>query len=111
MSTLRDQILAADDLKVIAVDVPEWGCTVHVRTMSGGERDAFEERQQRDPFKDIRARLAVLTVCDEEGNLLFTDADIPALTKKSAAALDRIFAAATKLNKFSKEDLDELQKN
>ena len=39
---LRETILAAQDSKRISVDVPEWGVTVYLRTLSGTERDAFE---------------------------------------------------------------------
>jgi hypothetical protein len=105
----KDQILSSDDLPRELVKVPEWGGEVYVRTMSGADRDAFEADFQRDRSKDIRAKLAVRVVCDRSGQRLFTDADIPALSNKSAAALDRIFAAAIKLNKISKDDVEELK--
>lgn len=107
----RDQILSADDLPKQVVPVPEWGGSVYVRTMSGTERDDFESAYLKDKTKDIRARLAVATVCDEQGNALFTPADIPALGKKSSAALTRIFEAAMGLNKLTSADVDALEGN
>ncbi len=107
---IRESILTADDLPRKPLTIPEWGVTVYVRTMTGSQRDAFEAAQIKDPYRDIRARMATYTVCDESGALLFTEADIPSLGAKSVRALDKIFALACRLNGVSKEDVDELKK-
>jgi len=107
----RTAILAVEDLPRLAVEVPEWGGRVYVRMMSAGERDAWESSIVASPDKDVRARLAVAVLCDENGEALFSAADIPAVSKKSGRALDRVFAAATKHNKMSRADIDELKKN
>lgn len=112
---LKDQILKADDLKRAPVEVPEWGCTVHVRAMSGRERDAWEQwlvdsKAKRD---NVRARYCCLTLVDEKGGRLFsdTDEDIEALGAKSAAALDRVFSAALALNAMSADEQESLEGN
>ena len=51
----RDQILGADDLVIQSIAVPEWKGTVFIRTLTAGEHDRFEGRQQKDPFTDVRA--------------------------------------------------------
>lgn len=107
----RDSILAAKDFETETVEVPEWGGSVCVRMMSGRERDRFEADQRRDPYRDIRARLAAATLCDEAGALLFTPADIEALAAKSSKALDRVFDAAVRINKLSAADVEDLAKN
>lgn len=119
----RDAILQAQDLPHEDVEVPEWGGAVRVRALTGAERDAFEQSivEQRTAGKpgasvkmnmrNIRAKLVALTVVDGEGNRLFTDRDADLLGKKSAAALDRVFAVAQKLSGISPEDVDELAKN
>ncbi len=93
-------ILAADDLPRESVTVPEWGGEVLVRTMTGTERDAFEssllEKDKR--MENMRARLVSLTLCDETGERMFSDDEVTALGKKSAIALDRVFAVAQRLN-------------
>lgn len=107
----RDEILAAADRPIVLVDVPEWGGAVFVRSISGAERDAFELSWAADKT-NIRAKLAAVCCCDESGDPLFDHADdIAALGDKSGAALDRVFDAATKLNKFTDKDIDELEKN
>lgn len=108
MSLSRDQIFAADDLRIEKVECPEWGGEVYVKLMSGSERDRFEISHTANPDKDIRARLIVSTVCDCTGVLLFTPADTESIGGKSSAVLDRIFSAAIKLNRIRKEDVDDL---
>lgn len=106
----RDQILAAQDLPTVDVEVPEWGGTVRVRMMTGGERDAFEAgtitrhgRKIEQNLVNIRARLVALCVVDEKGQRLFSEADAVALGQKSAAALNRVFNAAQQLNALTEE--------
>lgn len=106
----RDQILAAEDLPTTKVDVPEWGGVVNVRTMTGAQRDELEIAAQRDK-QNIRARVAFLTMIDENGEPLFTRKDIDALGKKSATALDRVYEAAMSHNKVSDKDIAELEGN
>ena len=60
---------------------------------------------------DFRARFAVLVASDGEGNALFTAADIPALTAKSSSALERILLAGMKLNRWTEQDIADLEKN
>tara|TARA_R110002020_G_scaffold273792_1_gene488961 strand:+ start:7857 stop:8204 length:348 start_codon:yes stop_codon:yes gene_type:complete len=111
----KDAILKADDLPKELVDVPEWGGSVYVRTLRGNERDNFEQslvgKKQKTSLENVRARFAVLTICDESCTRLFTDADAKALGEKSAAALDRVFAVAQRLNGFSEKDASELSQN
>ena len=112
----REAILGADDLPREKVDVPEWGGAVYVRTMTGAERDKYEAELLATEDKtarlvNIRARLAGLTVCDEAGKRVFADGDIEALGAKSAAALDRIFPVAMRLNGLSATDVEGLEKN
>jgi hypothetical protein len=108
---LRSKILEANDRPNRALPIPEWGCTVYIRTMSAGERDRYEAAHLANPYQDARARLAAETVCDELGNKLFTADDVAAISQKSCKALDRIFAAAMHHNGVTKDDIDELKKN
>ncbi len=106
----RDQILQANDLPRERVDVPEWGGVVYVRTMTAQERDDFEQstlgEDGRPSMGNIRARLAVCTVVDEDGNRLFEDGDAEALGRKSASAVNRIFEVAQRLNRLRADDVD-----
>lgn len=114
----RDAILGADDLQYEDLDVPEWGGIVRVRSLSGAERDNYEASMRLQRGKEfianmanVRAKLVVRCVVDEDGKRLFTDNDAPALGEKSAAALDRVFEVAARLSRLSDEDVDELAGN
>lgn len=114
----RDDILMAQDLPTERVAVPEWGGEVIVRGLTAAERDAFEQsivetrgKNTRMNLKNIRAKLVAMTVVDEQGDRIFSDEDAELLGKKSAAALDRIFAVAQRLSGLRPEDVDELAGN
>lgn len=118
----REKILNAVDVKTEEVSCPEWGGSVIVRGMTAGERDKWEAslfstKQHGKNFEiiankdNLRAKFVAASAVDEKGNLLFTVGDIDALTRKSAAPMDRLFAVAQRLSGMSNEDVEELEKN
>jgi len=111
-------ILAAQDLPVEEIEVPEWGGWVDIKTLTAAERDTFEgeivQRNGRDVrtnVRNIRAKLVAATLVDEGGRALFTLGDVEALGQKSARALDRIFAKASELAGMRESDVQELAEN
>lgn len=117
--SLRDEILQSDDLPTEQHYVPEWGVTVYLRTMTGAQRDAFEaslyttdkQGNRQASFENMRARLLARVMVDEGGERLFDhrkDSEIVALGGKSAAALDRLFDRAQKLNGIGDEDVEDM---
>lgn len=107
----RNSILNANDARTERIPVPEWDGEVCIRAMSGRQRDQFEQRARGQDLTNIRAFVVCLCACDESGKRLFTDSDVEALGDKNAAALDKIFWAALKLNRIGSGDIDELKKN
>jgi hypothetical protein len=111
----RDEILAALDVEKELVSVPEWGGDIYIKGMTGAERDKFEasiiSRNGKDAtvnMLNIRAKLASLTICDEGGKRLFTEADVMALSQKSAVALQRVFKVAQRLSGIGDDEVKEL---
>lgn len=114
----RDQILKADDTQTREVDVPEWGGTVRVKSLTGRERDAFEEstiqgqgKKVRQNMTNFRAKLVALSVVDEENHVIFSQKDVAFLGIKSAAALQRVFNVAAELSGMTEKDVEELTEN
>jgi hypothetical protein len=102
MALSKAKILAAKDVKLSeAIPVPEWGGDVYVRTISGTERDKFEEAYSEQKMKAFRVRFLVLTLADESGERLFGDADIDALGNKSSVVINRLFDKAWQHNAFT----------
>lgn len=108
--TTSEIVNKQDARKWERVDVPEWGGYVNVRVMTANERDMLEVR-----FKDnrigARAYMAAMLCCNDDGEDLFTNEHIAMLEKKSALALDRIFAVAMRVNGMTDEAVAELEKN
>ena len=115
MSLTKEQILNSQDLTKEKIEVPEWGGVIFVRTMTGAERDSFEQGIVNDDrtanLSNIRAKLCALTVVDEEGKRIFTDDDVKGIGEKSSLVLDRVFQVAQKLNGISSADVEDLAKN
>ena len=111
----KAQILQASDTKQETVEVPEWGGEVIVAVMSGHARDRLEAsivgKNGGQNLQNIRAKYVAASLVDEKGDLLFSESDVQALGKKSAAALDRVFAVAQRINHITDDDVEELAKN
>lgn len=120
----RAALLTKEKLEVVKVDLGN-DEFVYVRQMTGHERDAFEQsllKKNRDSkgtvigyeqaTEDFRAKLAVLTICDENGTLLLNPVDFKVLSMSmSAKRLETIINKAQELNKISEEDKENLVKN
>ena len=119
----RETLLKRDELKTEKVEF-ENGDFVYVRQMTGRERDNFEQslvKESQDAkgnityersLSDFRAKLAVCTVCKENGDPIFLPGDYGALSKNiSAAKLEKIVNVAQRLNRITDEDKEALVKN
>lgn len=115
MATLtKDQILAADDLGLLKLTVPEWGGDVYIRVMTVGERDAYEnewQRKRETGVDDFRTKFLVRCLVDEKGNRLFDNGDVTRLAQKSARVMNRVWMAAMEHNNLSETTIEELAKN
>ena len=115
----RDQILAADDIKIEEVIVPQWSTTdpVCVKGMTAIDRDSLErdmfnpDGKLKEGFNNLRAKVSVRTICDEKGERAFTNDEWELLANKSAAAIEIIFPLAQRLSGLSKGDVEKLQGN
>lgn len=118
MILTREQILAAQDIRVERVEVPEWSGAVLVRGLTAAERDAFDlsatvEQDGRRVinFQQLRARLVAMSLVDEQGKRLFSDADVEILAAKSGAVIGRIFDVAMRLSGLTGQDIEEITRN
>ncbi len=115
----RQDIVAAQDIETETVDVPEWNGAVIVRMMSGADRDRFEQSlttvradgRREANLTNMRSKLVAMCLIDEEGRALFGPDEIDDLAKKSAAAIERVFIVAQRLNGLAPDDIGEARKN
>ena len=108
MALSKSAILSAGDVKLDKVNVPEWGGDVFVKTITGLDRDRFEDGYSEQKMKNFRSRFLVLTLCDEKGERLFTDSEVDELGKKSSLVINRLFEKSWSLNAFTNEAIDDL---
>lgn len=108
---LRSRILAANDIKIEKISIPEWGGDYYVKIISGTDRDAFEEGYAEQKMKAFRVRFLVLALCDENGERIFEDKDVVELGKKSSVVINRVFEDAWKINAFTPEAVETLGKD
>lgn len=120
----RKKLLAKQLLEVVKVELDN-DEFVYVRQMTGRERDRFELTLNKDikddkgnvvdvesDLEDFRAKLAVQTICDENGELILRSEDFPVLSQHMGIQqLDKIVKAAQKLNRITKADKEALTKN
>lgn len=119
----RDAILGASDIVTEVVEVPEWGGIVYVRSMTGRERDEFEESilvdkrektrtgtrlTRQASLQNFRAKLAARVTYDADGQRLFSDADASLLGAKNSGALQRIVKKAQELSGMTDEDVEDM---
>jgi hypothetical protein len=114
----RDALLKAIAVPTERIDIPELGGVVIVRGMTGQERDEFESslivgrgRRRDVDTSNIRAKLAVRCLIDEQGGRLFKDEEADALGCVRADVLSRIYTAAQRLSGVTDEDIDEMGKS
>lgn len=94
-------ILEASDIVREEVDVPEWGGTVILQSLSGEEVTRFIQNTEDGDRKDSSLRILVMSAVDEEGNKLFTEEAIKELRKKSFRAVMRLQEKALEINGMS----------
>jgi len=111
----RKDILAAQDIAIERVEVPEWGGSVFVKGMTGAERDWLETSMVVEKGKsrtvnlaNFRAKLASMTICNEQGVREFEESDCKALGEKSSSALQRVYIVSQRLSLIREEDIKEL---
>lgn len=95
------------------------GGFVFVRSMNAEERGFFESEIARyketngktDFPRMFTRKVAAKCACDEKGERIFTDGEVTILAKSNAAVVARIAAAGQRLSGFSKQDIEDLEKN
>lgn len=110
---------AAPELRTVDLFIPEMNATIHVRELSGAQRDAFEKRQisldgtnkVHINLDNLRAAIVVMTVVDDDGKLMFAPSDVDRIGELGSSIISRIYDVAASLSKISQDDLEELLKN
>ena len=113
-----EDILQADDIKVVRVDVPEWGDKpVYVRTLTGVQRMQWGNvigELNDDGHKHLLPACSVtLTLCDELGEPPFegTSENGRARAAKCGSAILAVFEKADEINAFTAKAVEDIEEN
>ena len=95
------EILGFDDLKTKVVTVKQWKCKLTIREL-GLDEGLRLFGQVVDNKVTVNAeqiaQIVAWGVVDSDGERVFSDEDVPALMKKSKAALVFLYGEITKLS-------------
>lgn len=109
--SLRDRIIAVDDLQREIVKIDQWGVEVEVRGMSGAARAAIvqdaADNNGNVNFAKMMPEVVVTCVYDPEtGEPVFTRDDKDTIMSKNGAALEKINTVAMRLSGFGADAID-----
>lgn len=118
----REELLKKEQFKIEKVELPNGG-HVFVRQMSAKMKDTLENSilkkivkngqiQFEQDLSGFSAKMAAMTICDEEGTLLLSLADANLLAEnKTAEMIDLVATKAGALNGISVDSKVEAVKN
>jgi len=112
--SLRDKILAADDIEIEHVPVPEWDVTVDVKSLTIDEQQRFLDAVRKrgvEGFevdrKKFAIQLLIRTVIDPDtGKQVLEQADAETLATKSSKPVMRLFEVAANLAGLGDDQVD-----
>lgn len=110
---LKEKIAAAQDRKVEAVEVPEWGVKLYFHEMTVGERmrlyDVLAADSNKDRLLYVYAILA--TARDEHGDRVFSDEDYDLVASKNPDVVFRLGKLAAHHNRLVGDVVEAAKKN
>lgn len=114
--SIREQILALNDIPSEIVEISEWGVKVEVRGMTGAERTRIMDMATKNSgdfnLQFVYPEIVIATSFDAEtGEQIFKPADRDALLAKSANALDKLATVGMRLSGFTAESADSAGKD
>lgn len=117
----KQDIIKCTDIETREVAVPEWGGSVLLRSMTGEERDEWEQgNQMRNKgegqpvnVRGFKVDLLARVIRDPENPLkpLFDKKDLIELNKKNAKPISDLFAVACKMNGIGDDQVKQMEKN
>jgi hypothetical protein len=109
----KDQLLAQIKTRTEEVTVPGLNDTLHVRAMSGYDRDAFQKVLQSEGITDSAYFGALIASCvlNEDGTPMFSESEVETLRASHAELVRAIGLACQRVNGLGKAAEAEAAKN
>jgi len=121
VNELRKHIFGVNDIEVKEIKVPEWGCILYAKGMTGKDKEDWEKSvfvetadgKRKFNADNFRAKMIALSVYADPNatEKVFKEEHFEELSKKSAKVLDRILEQVREVNGSSEEAEEEMAKN
>ena len=111
--TLRESILATQDLQFEEVSVPEWNFEGYIRALDGEARFRLSGIAA-EAVNDKNVHMLEAYVCeglfDQDKERVFTFEDRVALSSKNPDIVQRLYRKILRISKMDKESVDDTEK-
>lgn len=97
------------DITKVEINIPEWNTSCYLSELTAGDLDAYTQ-EVIEKADNIRSRLLVKVLVDENGKKLFNNGDVPMLASKSGRVINRLYLEALKINNLNIDDAIENEK-
>jgi hypothetical protein len=99
VSLTKEQILGVEDRVLREIQVPEWGGSVWIRSLTVEEQIAFGEESSASEGTEHMTTVSLsFWVVNDKGDRMFSIEEAKALMKKNGAAVQRLFQAGLEIN-------------
>ena len=122
--SLRDQIAKAKDITLDRINVPEWGITVGVKSLTVGEREEYQAGMmaalQSDGSIDVsrvhlgeqqRTLIAICCVDPDTENCIFEGPSDLVLINANAGVMEKLFQSILDISGMKEEAVDDAGKD
>jgi hypothetical protein len=115
--TSANEILAKDDFTYEEIDVPEWGGTLRLRSLSGAQRTIITARAQKNRATGdgLYEQLIIMSAVDEDGKLIFDEKQhLEMMKSRNSAVTKRIGEKVLEISGFTPDansDTESAEKN
>ena len=107
-----EQIFGISDITPEKLYVDPWKSYIYVRPPSASEKGKIEQIiHEGKSVETLKRMLFIMVVCDQDGNLSFSNKDIDRLGKKHAGAIEIVTERALEMIQITPEKLGVERKN
>ena len=108
MALSREQFLSKRP-RVVEFEIPAWGESVFIKILSVSEREGLTEKYTSPEWANriVMTDFVTQTVCDANGNRLFTASDVDAIKEQDADVIRSIYDKAMSVNSFGPKAVDD----
>lgn len=114
----REQLEAIADTTIEDLEIPEWNCTVKIRSLSTREQLTLADEAEKAKDKNLvekaeitQLKAIILGVLDDDGQPLFTEDHYDWLLSRPPKILKRLSDAISRVSGLGEEAQNELAKN